>query len=147
MATVQEVFDATMALMDELDDTGNATSTDTTEYLNRTLPIVNLMIGECYPYSDLHDSDSLLSSWKAVEDMEDNLLKRSKIDNTIALSIMPYGLAANLLVDENPSAAAFYQQRYEELLRLKASKMQAAVGSIEDVYGVTLGYNDGAIWG
>lgn len=146
MATVQEVFDATMALMDELDDTGNATSTDTTEYLNRTLPIVNLMIGECYPYSDLHDSDSLLSSWKAVEDMEDNLLKRSKIDNTIALSIMPYGLAANLLVDENPSAAAFYQQRYEELLRLKAGKMQASVGDITDLYGV-LGYNDGAIWG
>lgn len=146
MATVQEVFDATMALMDELDDSGNATSSDTTEYLNRTLPIVNLMIGECYPYSDLHDSDSLLSSWKAVEDMEDNLLKRSKIDNTIALSIMPYGLAANLLVDENPSAAAFYQQRYEELLRLKAGKMQASVGSIEDLYGV-LGYNDGAIWG
>lgn len=146
MATVQEVFDATMALMDELDDTGNATSTDTTEYLNRTLPIVNLMIGECYPYSDLHDATNPLSSWKAVEDMEDNLLKRSKIDNTIALSIMPYGLAANLLVDENPSAAAFYQQRYEELLRLKAGKMQASVGDITDLYGV-LGYNDGAIWG
>lgn len=146
MATVQEVFDATMALMDELDDTGNATSTDTTEYLNRTLPIVNLMIGECYPYSDLYDSSAVLSAWKAVEDMEDNLLKRSKIDNTIALTIMPYGLAANLLVDENPSAAAFYQQRYEELLRLKAGKMQASVGDITDLYGV-LGYNDGAIWG
>ena len=34
----------------------------------------------------------------------------------------------------------------EELLRQKASKMQADVGSIEDLYGV-LGYNNGAIWG
>ena len=146
MATVQDVFDATMALMDELDDNGNATSTDTTEYLNRTLPIINLMIGECYPYSDLHDATSVLSSWRAVEDMEDELTKRPKIDNTISLTIMPYGLAANLLVDENPSAASFYQARYEELLRQKAAKMQAAVGEIEDLYGV-LGYNNGAIWG
>lgn len=146
MATVQDVFDATMALMDELNDNGEAVSSDTTEYLNRTLPIMNLMIGECYPYSDLRDSGSVLSTWKVVEEMDDEL-KSHKIDNTLALTIMPYGLAANLLVDENPSAASFYQARYEELLRQKSLKMQADVGIIEDLYGVYGGYNNGAIWG
>lgn len=134
-----------MSLMDELDESGNATSNDTTEYLNRTLPIMNLMIGECYPYSDLRDASSVLSAWRIVEDMDDEL-EQHKIDNTIALTIMPYGLAANLLVDENPSAASFYQQRYEELLKYKSLKMQADVGVIEDLYGI-LGYNNGAIWG
>ena len=147
MATVQEVFDATMSLMDELDDSGNAMTGDTTEYFNRTLRIMNVLIGECYPYSDLRDTTKMLSAWRPVEDMEDDLAKTSKIDNTLALSVMPSGLAANLLVDENPSSASFFQQRYEELLRQKAMKMQATIESIEDVYGGFTSWPYGGIWG
>lgn len=147
MATVQEVFDATMSLMDELDDSGNAMTGDTTEYLHRTLPIINMLVGECYPYSDLKDTTKQMSAWRAAEEMDDELNKQCKIDNTLALTVMPYGLAANLLVDENPSAASFYQQRYEELLREKASKMQATIGMIEDIYGGFTSWPYGGIWG
>ena len=80
---------------------------------------------------------------RAVTEFDDSLYK---IDDTIALGIMPYGLAANLLVDENPSAASFYQARYEERLREKARRVRASVEDIEDIYG-GIGHGWFSSWG
>lgn len=143
MAVVSDVFDAAMSIMDELNDSGAAQTTDTQEYKNRTLPVLNVLISECYPYSDSKDTAKPDSAWRAVTEFEDTLYK---IDETLALGIMPYGLAANLLVDENPSAARFYQARYEELLKQKARRVRASVEDIEDLYG-GIGHGSGARWG
>lgn len=131
-ATVSDVFDATMQLIDELNDAGESQTSDTEEYKNRTLGIMNILISECYPYSDEKDTTKPDSAWKAVTDFDDAL---KGIDNTLAYGVMPYGLAANLLPDENPGLANFCQQRYETLLAQKRSRMQADVGEIEDLYG------------
>ena len=143
MAEVSDVFNAAMAIMDELNDSGEAQTTDTQEYKNRTLPIVNVLISECYPYSDSKDTTKTDSAWRAVTEFHDSLYK---IDDTIELGIMPYGLAANLLVDENPSAASFYQARYEDLLKAKARRVRATVEDIEDIYG-GIGHGEFSRWG
>ena len=143
MTMVEDVFNAAMAIMDELNDSGEAQTTDTQEYKNRTLPIMNVLISECYPYSDSKDTTKPDSAWRAVTEFDDSLYK---IDDTIALGIMPYGLAANLLVDENPSAASFYQARYEERLREKARRVRASVEDIEDIYG-GIGHGWFSSWG
>lgn len=57
------------------------------------------------------------------------------VETNYALGAMPYGLAANLLVDENPTAASFYQQRYEELRALFVSRLKASVEDIDMLYG------------
>ena len=57
---------------------------------------------------------------------------------------MPYGLAAHLLIDENPTVAAFFQQRYEELLD-KLGNVPAEFEPIEDVYG-GIGHSEGGRW-
>ena len=45
-------------------------------------------------------------------------------------------LAANLLVDENPTAASFYEQRYEEMRNLYFARRPAEDGEeIVDMYG------------
>lgn len=137
-ATVSDVFDVTMQLIDEVSDTGATQTTDTEEYKNRTIGIMNILISECYPFSDEKDNTKLDSAWRAVQEFDDSL---KGIDNTLALGVMPYGLAANLLTDENPTAANYYQQRYEALLAAKRSRMQADVGEIENVYGgIEYGY-------
>lgn len=137
-ATVSDVFDVTMQLIDEVSDTGLTQTTDTEEYRNRTIGIMNILISECYPFSDEKDNTKLDSAWRAVQEFDDSL---KGIDNTLALGVMPYGLAANLLTDENPTAANYYQQRYEALLAAKRSRMQADVGEIENVYGgIEYGY-------
>lgn len=137
-ATVSDVFDATIQLIDELDDQGRSQTADTEEYKNRTLGIMNILISECYPVSDDKDTTKPDSAWRAVLEFDDTL---KGIDQTLALGVMPYGLAANLLADENPTLANFCQQRYEALLAAKRGRMPADVGEIENVYGgIEYGY-------
>lgn len=48
---------------------------------------------------------------------------------------MPYGLAAHLLLDENTKMAAYFNQRYEELLDEAHRSIPAGSEAIEDLYG------------
>ena len=126
MVSVKDVFSAAMALMDELNAEGNAQTSDTREYEYRTPAIVNMMIAEKRMLSGEHGTFIPLTS---INDALPN------IDDNYALSVMLYGLAANLLIDENPAAANFYQQRYEELRDRHAVKQPVVSGDIDDVYG------------
>lgn len=131
MAYVSDVFDASMALMDELDNTGSSDTSDTTEYKYRTPAIMNVLIGECYPYSE-DFVPGRRSGWTPVYSTDDYI---NGIDETLASTVMPYGLAASLLVDENPTAANFFQQRYEGLLNRFGKELPSEWETIVDVYG------------
>ena len=126
MVSVKDVFGAAMALMDELNAEGNAQTSDTREYEQRTPAIVNMMVAEKRILAG--ERGTLLP----VSNLSDMLIN---IDDNYALSVMQYGLAANLLIDENPTAAGFYQQRYEELRDRFMLRQQAAQGVVEDLYG------------
>lgn len=66
-----------------------------------------------------------------ISDIEDVM----QLDDVTCRTVVPYGLAAHLLLTENADAASFFQQRYEELKR-DASKMPpATIESIANVYG------------
>jgi hypothetical protein len=58
---------------------------------------------------------------------------------------MPYGLAAHLLLQEDPAAANFCQQRYDELKSRLHIGLPASSEEIEDVYG-GWPYNDFGSW-
>lgn len=147
MTTGQDVFDAAMGLMDEvlngLTDTG-----DTKEYKDRTLLILNVLVGELYPYSDTYniENDGVRPIASPVTDFDTGI----GLDDYICRTLLPYGLAAHLLLDENPSAASFFQQRYEELFRrLQAGGPPGGSEDIEDVYGANGGispYNEFSAW-
>lgn len=126
MAYVEDVFDAAMGIMDELSVSGEARTSDTEEYALRTPAIVNMLV------SELKMLTGERGDWLPVESLEDVVPVG---DTSYALGALPYGLAANLLVDENPSAASFYQQRYEELRAYYLARMQAVSGDIVNLYG------------
>ncbi len=127
MKTAEDIFGAAMGLMDELDGEGNPRNADTAEYERRAAGIVNMMIAE---YRIL---DGQNGGFVPVEALGDPVLK---IPDTYALGVMHYGLAANLLADENPAAAGFYEQRYEELRNIYFSRRMAdGEGVVEDLYG------------
>ena len=149
MTNAQRVFDLTMALIDEVNEASGATDTaDTREYKNRTLFILNVLRGELYPYSDTYDTDEdggVRPISRVIQDFSGSI----DLDDYICQSVMPYGLAAHLLLDENPSAAGFFQQRYEELLNKLASGLRAESEDIVDVYGNRGGispYNEFGWW-
>ena len=126
MAYVNDVFDAAMGIMDELGQTGQAQTSDTQEYEYRTPAIINMLVGELHMLLGNRDN------WLPVTSLDDMV---PTADTNYALSALPYGLAANLLIDENPTAASFYQQRYEELRAYYLARQQAEVGDITDLDG------------
>jgi len=144
MATsAQEIFDLAIHLMDEANEsTGKTDTADTRAYKLRTLAILNVLRAECYPLSDTYPVPDppagdgsrmkrpvcpLISDFQTPIDLDDVLCQ----------GVLPYGLAAHLLLEENPDLASFFQQRYEELRSLYAPT--AASDIINPYGGIELG--------
>ena len=108
------VFDRAIQLMDEQSGWNGETRTEDTEgYRVRTLGILNVLRHELYPYSDTFedtgDKRSICPELKTLEQPMD-------LDDAIAQGVLPYGLAAHLLLGENDAMAGFFFQRYAELV-------------------------------
>ena len=150
--TGMDVFQRAITLMDELNDEGKYRHEDTVEYQNRTLSILNILQGELYFYSDTFPkAQDWESGRRPVLVPIESLYDTIDLDDYCTGTVMPYGLAAHLLLDENPTAAGYFQQRYEELLRglMAGAGKLAASEDIEDVYGSKGGihpYNEFSRW-
>ena len=144
--TAQRVFDIAMGLMDEVNETTGATDTsDTLEYKVRTLLILNALRGELYPYSDTFPTPE--NGKRPIVGVIETFGDVIDLDDYICQTVMPYGLAAQLLADENPNVAGFLQQRYEELRDGLARGLPQEAGAIEDIYGVlNHPYNEFSRW-
>lgn len=143
--TAQKVFDIAMGLMDEVNESSGSTDTsDTREYKVRTLLILNALRGELYPYSDTYNVSEAGKRpiLPPIEGFEDII----GMDDVVCQTVMPYGLAAQLFLDENQSAAAFFQQRYEELREKLSRSLPMGSEAIVDCYGVTGPYNEFSSW-
>lgn len=143
--TAQRVFDLAMGLMSEVNETSGSTDdADTREYKVRTLLILNALRGELFPYSDTYAAEepgkrpilAVIQSFDQVIGMDDYICQ----------SVLPYGLAAQLLLDENANVANFFQQRYEELRMNLANGFPKQSESISDVYGIVSPYNEFSRW-
>ena len=150
--TGMDVFQRAITMMDELNDAGQYRHEDTVEYQNRTLAILNTLQNELYQYSDTFPKwQEWESGRRPVLLPLTSLSDEIDLDDYCAGTVLPYGLAAHLLLDENPTSAGFFQQRYDEL---KAQLMRGAgklaeSEDIVDVYGPNGGlhpYNEFSRW-
>lgn len=143
--TAQRVFDITMGLIDEVNENSGETDTaDTREYKVRTLLILNALRGELYPYSDTYDVET--AGERPIVSVIQDFDTPIDLDDYICQSVMPYGLAAHLLLDENPASASFFQQRYEELRNNLSKGLPKTTEAITDCYGVGFEYNEFSRW-
>ena len=124
--TVQDVFDKMLTIIDAVDDQ------DVSDYENRTIGIINVLAGELYIYSD---------NWKVSEPGKRPIVTpvaeftdEIGLDDYICRTVMPYGLAAHLMLQEDTTTAAYAQQRYDELKRLLAQGLPAESEDVVDVY-------------
>jgi hypothetical protein len=135
MTTAKWVFEKAMSLMDSLaEGSGIADIADNTEYKNRTISILNILRMECFPFSDTYQvtAPGKRPVCPEIVSLEDKI----PLDDALAQGVLPYGLAAHLLVDENPDSASFFNQRYEQLLNAMKVGLPATEGDITDVYGI-----------
>lgn len=142
MITGNNIFKAAMAILDEFNSEEKSLHFDTVEFQSRAPYIINILIGECYPISSDFNYGQR-DAWTAISSLDDEI---TGIDSTVALVVMPYGLAATLYADENPAIARFCQERYEELLRRFKHERPAEWQNIEDIYEVTGAHNDAGSW-
>jgi hypothetical protein len=115
----QDVFTIAMNLMDEETQDGTFTGYPA-EYKKKAWPILSLLQAELLPSTILPI---------AITD-ENSVLQ---IDDRSAVTTLPYGLAAHLLINEDQNRAAFFNSRYDELKR----KRPARIIKITDVYGIS----------
>ena len=134
MTTVNDVFFLTMSLIDELSDrTGQPDLAETRDYRQRTPGIVTLLIGELHQYSDTYAASvpGKRPVCPPVSGFEDEVC----LDDFLCRSVLPYGLAARLLIDENPATAAFYEREYTEMLVKYGLRIPSRIEPIRDIYG------------
>lgn len=133
MTTAQWIFEQAMHLMDEGNEiTGQADTDETRAYKHRTLPILNVLRVECSCASDTCQTEAgKRTLCPEIPDFESEIA----LDDGICQGVLPYGLAAHLLVEENPAKASYFQQRYEELLATAKGGIPAQSVDITNPYG------------
>lgn len=139
--TAQEVFDRAESLMDSgAGSTGAGDMRVRQIYKRRGLGILNLLGEECRDLGAEEDEedegeerDCDKCPWQDILDYNQPIL----LPRAVSAGVLPYGLAAHLLLEEDPAAANFYQQRYEERLnrfkrrQAKFQRLKAPYGGIE----------------
>lgn len=87
------------------ENSGSTDNSDTTEYKVRTLGILNNLIDDVYPASDTFaiGEDGKRPALDDLTSFSDEI----KMDPYIVRSVLPCGLAAKLLSEENPTLADF----------------------------------------
>lgn len=141
--TAQAVFDKAMYLMDAQNESSGATVTaDTKEYQVRAIGILNTLLDAVYPASSTYKAANgerpALPDIKAFTDELD-------LDARILRDVLPNGLAARLLSEENPKLANFFQETYERNLEEARYRVPAQFEAIDSPYG-GLEYGEFANW-
>lgn len=134
MTNANWIFEKAIHLMDEQNESsGAAVTSDTAEYKHRTLSILNVLRHELFPFSDTYKAgeDGKRGICPLITTFEEDI----GLDDAIAQGILPYGLAAHLLLGENDTMASFFIQRYQELASTIGQRRPAEWESIESAYG------------
>lgn len=142
--TVQAVFDKAMYLIDAQNENNGATKTqDTREYEVRTIGILNNLLDEVYPASDNYAiaPDGTRPAHGDLVLFTDEI----QMDAMVVRNVLPLGLAAKLLLEENAAVADYFQQRYEEELSAAMRSKPSSVDSVENAYG-GIEYGEFACW-
>ena len=142
--TVQAIFDKAMHLMDaQNESTGNTDTSDTREYKVRTIGILNNLLDLVYPASDTFSvqADGRRPALDDISSFSDEL----DLDARILRDVLPNGLAAKLLSEENPSLADYFQQCFERSLAEARSRIPAGFEGIDE--GLPYGGIEGGRFG
>jgi hypothetical protein len=122
-----------MAILDELSERdGAAERRENRAYQLRFVPLANQVCHELYPLSD--DYAAAIGR-RGVPTKITSLDDTVPLDEFLCVAAMPYALAARLVVDENPTVAAFWERKFQESLARYGSATPREFEPITDVYG------------
>lgn len=132
-----EVFKTTMAMIDEMLDTGELDADSTAEYKARAPYILTALQNEIIGVENRFRKYEDHIRPVPITDLDNNYVQ---VEDIQANTLLVYGLAAKLLADENKTLANFMQQEYERLFSYFVKPKPVARESIEDYYDASLTY-------
>lgn len=106
--TCQEIYDITMALMDEMLDNGNVDYNSTKDYTARTPGILTILQTQIVMYFKTMGID--IDTLDRLESMDDTV----ELDDDVCMGVLPYGLAARLLGQEDTQMSSYFSQLYNQ---------------------------------
>lgn len=138
MATVQEIFDMAVDLMDEQDENSGETATqDTLEYRFRTVSILNTAIPALAPYSEKKwEGRSGVAMLYPGARNDPDMEQQIPLDDTLCYALLPLYLAAMLLIGEDDERSAQLMNRYNTAFYDLRSRNPAEFEQISPVYGL-----------
>ena len=146
MLTVQQVYDMTIKLMDEQNDsTGATNSSELNGYKNRALALINVLVSDLYNISDL---TSFGDTTKPVPLLLTDFTDGIDLDDRLAVNVLPFGLASLFLRNEGSEGAAlsaFFWAIYQKNKTDYAKKKPTAKVAITNKYGSFSRKTDGSI--
>jgi len=132
-----DVFKTTMAMIDEMLETGEVDEQSVGEYKARAPYILTALQNEIIGVENRFRKYEDHIRPVPITDLETNYVQ---VEDIQANTLLVYGLAAKLLADENKTLANFMQQEYERLFAFFVKPKPVAREKIEDVYDATLTY-------
>lgn len=121
MVLGEDVFQRAIKMIDALDRSGLVTESKIVSYRAKASTFITALQGELLPASALAFDYTNLDTPLAITDKQ-------------ALYVLPYGLAAELMISEDDSQAiaSYFSSRYAEAKRRYPAP--ARIGKIKDVY-------------
>jgi hypothetical protein len=142
MVTVQQVFDTAISLINEqAQRTGLTIHADTVDYANRCIPILNTLLPHLYLYSDEREvpksgRPECPVLFAAPGGGEPDFLQDIPLDNTLCLGVLPYGLAAHLVANEDGELSRWLLSRYNSVFADIRANIPASFEPISTPYGL-----------
>jgi hypothetical protein len=131
MTTAQTVYESALALIDEIEDDGSVSITDTASYAGKAPRLIDLLQRELA----LCEGVTLTAT---IDSLSDAL----EISDDTALRVMPYGLAAKFaLSDKDADSYNEFSMKYEQLKRTIRVDEEAITDEYNILTGMT-GAND-----
>ena len=132
----EAIFIMTMAMIDEMTDTGQLDETTTAEYRAKAPSILTMLQNEIVGIENRYRSQAEMITPVPINSLEQSV----QIDDIKANTLLTNGLAAHLMLHEDKALASFFEQRYEELKGLFLKPTPKKPVSKEDIYDSTLDY-------
>lgn len=132
----EDIFNITMAMIDEMLSSGQLDATATAEYKAKAPFILTMLQNELIGIENRYRPKDEYVYPVAIESLEQN----TQLDAIKSATLLTNGLAAQLMLSEDKTLANYFEQRYQEMKGLFLKPTPKKPEKREDVYDATLSY-------
>lgn len=134
--TGETIFTITMAMIDEMTESGTLDAESTREYRAKAPSILTMLQNELIGIDNRYRKKEDYIYPIVLESLDEPL----QIDTIKATTLLTNGLAAQLMLHEDKTLANYFEQRYEEMKGMFLKPTTRKPEKREDVYNSTLNY-------